>query len=72
MQQRELASGRVKVDDLQEVAIADLLGRDVVPPNRALLERCIQDRVVMVTGAGGSIGAELCRQIVAARPATLL
>ena len=68
----DLASGRVKVDDLQEVAIADLLGRDVVPPNRALLERCIQDRVVMVTGAGGSIGAELCRQIVAARPATLL
>ncbi len=68
----DLASGRVKVDDLQEVAIADLLGRDVVPPNMALLERCIQDRVVMVTGAGGSIGAELCRQIVAARPATLL
>ena len=68
----DLASGRVKVDDLQEVAIADLLGRDVVPPNRALLERCIQGRVVMVTGAGGSIGAELCRQIVAAGPATLL
>lgn len=68
----DLASGRVKVDDLQEVAIADLLGRDVVPPNMALLERCIQGRVVMVTGAGGSIGAELCRQIIAAGPATLL
>ncbi|HUE91165.1 nucleoside-diphosphate sugar epimerase/dehydratase [Pseudomonas sp.] len=68
----DLASGRVKVDDLQEVAIADLLGRDAVPPNMALLERCIQGRVVMVTGAGGSIGAELCRQIVTARPATLL
>jgi FlaA1/EpsC-like NDP-sugar epimerase len=68
----DLASGRVKVDDLQEVAIADLLGRDVVPPNLDLLERCIRGRVVMVTGAGGSIGAELCRQIVAAGPTTLL
>ncbi|MFZ3153168.1 polysaccharide biosynthesis protein [Pseudomonas sp.] len=68
----DLASGRVKVDDLQEVAIADLLGRDAVPPNLELLERCIRGRVVMVTGAGGSIGAELCRQIVAAGPATLL
>ncbi|MHA6493807.1 polysaccharide biosynthesis protein [Pseudomonas borbori] len=68
----ELASGRVKVDDLQEVAIADLLGRDTVPPNLALLERCIRGRVVMVTGAGGSIGSELCRQIIATEPTTLL
>lgn len=60
----DLASGRVKVDDLQEVDIADLLGRDPVPPDQRLLERCIRDQVVMVTGAGGSIGAELCRQIV--------
>ncbi|MBN7118797.1 membrane protein, partial [Pseudomonas oleovorans] len=51
----DLASGRVKVDDLQEVDIADLLGRDPVPPNLALLERCIRNQVVMVTGAGGSI-----------------
>lgn len=68
----DLASGRVKVDDLQEVDIADLLGRDPVPPNQALLDRCIRDQVVMVTGAGGSIGSELCRQIVACSPKTLV
>jgi FlaA1/EpsC-like NDP-sugar epimerase len=68
----DLASGRVKVDDVQEVDIADLLGRDAVPPQQALFERCIRGQVVMVTGAGGSIGAELCRQIVASGPTTLL
>ncbi|WP_031303488.1 nucleoside-diphosphate sugar epimerase/dehydratase [Pseudomonas sp. EGD-AK9] len=68
----DLASGRVKVDDLQEVDIADLLGRDPVPPNQALLEHCIRDQVVMVTGAGGSIGSELCRQIVASGPRVLV
>lgn len=68
----DLASGRVTVDDVQEVDIADLLGRDAVPPQKDLFERCIRDRVVMVTGAGGSIGSELCRQIVATRPTTLL
>lgn len=68
----DLASGRVTVDDVQEVDIADLLGRDAVPPQKALFERCIRDQVVMVTGAGGSIGSELCRQIVATGPTTLL
>lgn len=68
----DLASGRVTVDDVQEVDIADLLGRDTVPPQKALFERCIRDQVVMVTGAGGSIGSELCRQIVATGPTTLL
>lgn len=68
----DLASGRVKVDDVQEVDIADLLGRDAVPPQQALFERCIRGQVVMVTGAGGSIGSELCRQIVATEPTTLL
>ncbi|MDM7858482.1 polysaccharide biosynthesis protein [Thiopseudomonas acetoxidans] len=68
----DLASGRVKVNDLQEVDIADLLGRDVVTPNQALFERCIKERVVMVTGAGGSIGAELCRQILASGATTLI
>ncbi len=68
----DLASGRVKVDDVQEVDIADLLGRDAVPPQQALFERCIRGQVVMVTGAGGSIGAELCRQIVLNQPLTLL
>ena len=68
----DLASGRVKVEDIQEVDIADLLGRDAVPPQRALFERCIRGQVVMVTGAGGSIGSELCRQILSNAPCTLL
>ncbi|WP_248768113.1 nucleoside-diphosphate sugar epimerase/dehydratase [Pseudomonas sp. MWU12-2345] len=68
----DLASGRVKVDDIQEVDIADLLGRDTVPAQEDLLERCISGRSVLVTGAGGSIGSELCRQILTLRPTTLL
>nr|WP_215730841.1 nucleoside-diphosphate sugar epimerase/dehydratase [Pseudomonas lalucatii] len=68
----DLASGRVKVEDVQEVDIADLLGRDAVPPQQVLFERCIRGQVVMVTGAGGSIGSELCRQIVASGPITLI
>ncbi|MEJ5057628.1 MULTISPECIES: polysaccharide biosynthesis protein [unclassified Pseudomonas] len=68
----DLASGRVKVDDIQEVDIADLLGRDSVPAQPDLLERCIKGKTVMVTGAGGSIGSELCRQIFALGPITLL
>lgn len=68
----DLASGRVTVEDIQEVDIADLLGRDSVPPDTALFERCIKGQVVMVTGAGGSIGSELCRQILASMPTTLI
>lgn len=68
----DLASGRVKVEDIQEVDIADLLGRDAVPPQQALFEKCICDKVVMVTGAGGSIGSELCRQILLNKPKALL
>ena len=68
----DLASGRVKVDDIQEVNIADLLGRDAVPAQGELLEHCIKGLCVLVTGAGGSIGSELCRQILALRPTTLL
>ncbi|WP_240008826.1 polysaccharide biosynthesis protein [Aquipseudomonas campi] len=68
----DLASGRVQVDALQEVDIADVLGRDAVPPMKALFERCIRGQVVLVTGAGGSIGAELCRQIISVEPAALI
>jgi len=68
----DLASGKVKVDDLQEVDVADLLGRDPVPPDPSLFERCIRGQAVMVTGAGGSIGSELCRQIVQSEPTTLV
>ncbi|MBD3736555.1 MAG: polysaccharide biosynthesis protein [Pseudomonas balearica] len=68
----DLASGKVQVDDIQEVDIADLLGRDAVPPIQNLFEKCIQSQVVMVTGAGGSIGSELCRQVIASRPDVLV
>lgn len=68
----DLASGQVSVSDLQEVDVIDLLGRDSVPPHRELFERCLLRQVVMVTGAGGSIGAELCRQIIANSPSTLI
>lgn len=68
----DLASGRVKVDDIQEVDIADLLGRDAVPAQHDLLERCVVGQSVLVTGAGGSIGSELCRQIIELAPKTLI
>lgn len=68
----DLASGRVKVDDIQEVDIADLLGRDSVPPQDDLLEHCIKEQSVLITGAGGSIGSELCRQILTLQPTMLL
>lgn len=68
----DLASGRVKVDDIQEVDIADLLGRDAVPAQGELLEHCIRGQSVLVTGAGGSIGSERCRQILVLRPTILI
>lgn len=64
----ELVTGRVKVEDIREVGIEDLLGRDPVPPFEDLISSCIQNKVVMITGAGGSIGSELCRQIVKYKP----
>ncbi len=64
----DIAEGKVKVDSLQEIEIADLLGRDSVPPDRSLLSANITGKSVMVTGAGGSIGSELCRQIIQLQP----
>ena len=68
----QLVGGRVQVSDIREVDIIDLLGRDPVPPKLALLEKNIKNKVVMVTGAGGSIGSELCRQIVKHQPTCLV
>ena len=68
----DLAEGRVSVSDLLELDIDDLLGRDQVPPDQNLLRKNITDKVVLVTGAGGSIGSELCRQIRIASPSKLL
>lgn len=68
----DLAQGKVHVSDLHELEVEDLLGRDPVPPNPLMMGKNIANKVVMVTGAGGSIGSELCRQIVKAKPATVL
>ena len=68
----ELAQGKVSVSDLRELDIDDLLGREAVAPNHILLVKNISGKVVLVTGAGGSIGSELCRQILAVKPAKLL
>ncbi|WP_087017654.1 polysaccharide biosynthesis protein [Thaumasiovibrio subtropicus] len=68
----EMVNGALSIDQLKEVEIEDLLGRDPVTPDQALLEVNILDKVVMVSGAGGSIGSELCRQIVTLSPKTLV
>lgn len=68
----KLVDGEIRVSDIQEVDIIDLLGRDPVPPVAELLEKNIKDKVVMVTGAGGSIGSELCRQIIKNQPQKLV
>ena len=68
----DLAAGRVHVSDFRELDVEDLLGREPVPPNPALLARDLSLKVVLVTGAGGSIGSELCRQILSERPQRLL
>ena len=67
-----MASGRVTVQDFKELDIEDLLGRDPVPPDAELLARHLAGRVVLVSGAGGSIGGELCRQILKQGPRLLL
>ncbi len=68
----DIVSGRAKVSELRDVAIEDLLGRDPVPAMPALMAGNIRGKVVMVTGAGGSIGSELCRQIIRQAPSMLL
>jgi len=68
----DLAGGKISVNDLRKVNIKDLLGRDAVSANRTLLVKNITEKVVMVTGAGGSIGSELARQIVVLKPKALI
>lgn len=68
----DIVSGKAKVDEIRDVDVKDLLGRDSVPPNERLLQKSITGKSVMVTGAGGSIGSELCRQILALRPHCLV
>jgi len=68
----ELAQGKVKIADLREVSVKDLLGRNSVAFSKELLSLNITNKVVMVTGAGGSIGSELCRQILFLKPQALI
>ena len=68
----EIVSGEAVLSHLQDVDVADLLGRDSVPPMRKLFSECIEGKSVLITGAGGSIGSELCRQIIRARPNVLV
>jgi len=68
----ELAEGKVSIGDLREVSIKDLLGRDAAEANEELLGKNITNKTVVVTGAGGSIGSELCRQIVFLKPKALI
>jgi FlaA1/EpsC-like NDP-sugar epimerase len=68
----EIASGRVSVNDIRDVQIEELLGRDEIAPDPVLMAKNIAGRAVLVTGAGGSIGSELCRQILQQRPALIV
>lgn len=68
----DVVSGKVSVESIREVEIEDLLGRDTVAPNPQLLGQCVTGKSVLVSGAGGSIGSELCRQILQLRPKRLV
>ncbi|MFY0640140.1 MAG: polysaccharide biosynthesis protein [Bermanella sp.] len=69
---QDIISGKAKIEEVKDVEIEDLLGRDCVSPNKELLSQNIKDKVVLVTGAGGSIGSELCRQIITQKPKKLI
>jgi FlaA1/EpsC-like NDP-sugar epimerase len=68
----EIVDGKASVNEIREVDVADLLGRDPVAPDPTLFSRCLTGKVVMVTGAGGSIGSELCRQVLTQNPRKLV
>lgn len=68
----DILSGKTRIEQIRDVDIEDLLGRDSVKANPLLLHACISNKVVMVTGAGGSIGSELCRQIIQQSPKSLI
>lgn len=68
----DVVSGKARIEEIRDVEIEDLLGRDEVAADREKLSGCISNKVVMVTGAGGSIGSELCRQIIKLNPSKLV
>lgn len=69
---QDIISGKAKIEEVKDVEIEDLLGRDCVSPDANFLSQNIKDKVVLVTGAGGSIGSELCRQIITQKPKKLI
>jgi len=68
----DLVEGRITVSDIQDLNIVDLLGRLAITPNQSLLAKNVSNNIVMITGAGGSIGSELCRQILRLKPKKIL
>lgn len=68
----DIITGKARIEELRDIAIEELLGRDSVPPRQELLDRAVRGKNVLVTGAGGSIGSELCRQILALSPKRLV
>lgn len=68
----DIVSGKAKIEEVKKVDIEDLLGRDPVPPQSDLIQKCITNKVVAVTGAGGSIGSEICRQVLLQKPTKLV
>ncbi len=69
---QDIVSGKAQIEELKQVAIEDLLGRDPVPPKTELIQQCIAGKVVAITGAGGSIGSELCRQALKQNPTKII
>ena len=69
---RELASGKAEISDIQRIKIEDLLGRDAVKPDPYLLRACIENKTILITGSGGSIGSELARQIICLNPKKII
>jgi len=68
----DIVSGKATIEEVKKVEIEDLLGRDSVPPLNGLIQQCITDKVVAITGAGGSIGSEICRQVLLQKPTKLV
>ena len=68
----DIVNSKVSIENIREVQVEDILGREPVKPKKNLLEKNIKDKTVLVTGAGGSIGSELCRQIISHNPQKLI
>jgi FlaA1/EpsC-like NDP-sugar epimerase len=68
----EIAAGQIVLQDLKELDVVDLLGRSTIEPDRDLIDKKIENKIILITGAGGSIGSELSRQILKSRPAEIV